>query len=217
MKRLFSIDSPFVSFAIKLFDCLALSILWALFSLPLFTMGAASAALYHSVLNYIRKDKGKLLPTFWNALKENFKRSTILWLIVLVIMALLTTDVIIFRNMKINGEPLGGIYPVMLIVYCIALTWLVYLTAYSAKFNGSIKEVLKFSFVLMIIHPIRALGVFIPIVLGAVIALTVPGLIIILPAGILWVCSFTLERVFLLHMRQEDIDKINALEEDTNG
>lgn len=217
MKRLFGIDSPFVSAAIKVFDCICLSVLWAVFSLPVITAGASSAALYSAVYNYIRKDRGKLWNTFWSAFKENLKRSTLLWLIALVIMSLLTADVIVFRSMKIKGDPLGNIYWVMLVIYCIALTWLIYLSAYSAKFNGSIKDVLKFSFVLMVIHPIRSLGVFLPVVCGAVVALTVPGLIIILPAGIFWACSFTLEKVFMLHMRQEDIDKINALEGDGNG
>lgn len=209
MKRLFAIDSPFVSGAIKLFDCICLSVLWAVFSLPIITLGASSAALYSSVYNYIRKDKGNLLKTFLNAFKENFKRSTILWLIALVIMALLTVDVMVFRQLKINGDPLGGVYPITLVMYCIAVTWLVYLIAYSALFNGSIKDVLRLSFVLMVIHPIRALGVFLPVLCGAVIALTVPGLIIILPAGIFWAGSFTLEKIFMLHMRQEDLDKVN--------
>lgn len=209
MKGLFAVDGPLVSFAIKLFDCMCLSVLWLAFSLPIVTMGASSAALYLTVYNYIRKDRGKLWNTFWDAFKENLKRSTILWLFAIALMTLLTVDVMVFRNMKINGDPLGGVYPVMLIVYCIAVTWLVYLTAYSAKFNGGIKDVLKFSFVLMVIHPIRAFGVFIPVICGIIIALTIPGLIIILPAGIFWACSFTLEKVFLLHMRQEDIEKVN--------
>ncbi len=209
MKKLFAVDSPFVSFAVKGFDCICLSVLWAVFSIPIVTIGVSSAALYSSVYNYIRKDKGKLWNTFWTAFKENLRRSTILWIIALIIMALLTVDVLAFRYMKINGNPLGEIYWVMLVVYCIALTWLVYLSAYSAKFNGSVKDVLRLSFVLMVIHPIRSLGVFIPMICGAVIALTFPGLLIILPAGIFWVCSFTLEKVFILHMRKEDIDKVN--------
>lgn len=209
MKKLFAIDSPFVTFAIKIFDCMVLSVLWVVFSLPIITMGASTAALYSSVYNYIRKDRGNLWIGFWNAFKENFKRSTALWLIALAIMALLTADVVVFRQMKINGEPLGEIYWVMLVVYCIALTWLVYLSAYSAKFNGSVKDVLKFSFILPVIHPIKSLGVFLPVVCGAVIALTIPGLLVILPAGIFWACSFGLESVFMLHMRPEDIDKVN--------
>lgn len=208
MKKLFSIDSPFVTFATKLFDCICLSVLWAVFSLPIITIGASTSALYLTVYNYIRKDRGKLWSTFLSAFKENFKRSTVLWLIALIILALFTVDVLVFRSMKIKGDPLGEIYWVMLVVYCIVLTWLVYLAAYSAKFNGSVKDVLKLSFVLMVIHPIKALGVFLPVIGGAVIALTFPGLIIVLPAGVFWACSFTLEGVFLLHMREEDVERV---------
>lgn len=208
MKKILSIDGPLISFAVKVFDCMCLSVLWVIFSLPVVTSVASSSAMYSSVYKNIRKDRGKLWQCFWDSFKDNFKRSLILGIIIFVIMALLIVDVLVFRSMKIKGEPLGNIYWVMLIVCCIILTWLVYLSAYNAKFNGSIKEVLKLSFVLMAIHPIKSLGVFFPIVCGAVIALTFPGLVIILPAGLFWACSFTLENVFLLHMRQEDIDKV---------
>lgn len=209
MKNIFSIDGPLVSFAIKIFDCMCLSVLWAVFSLPVITMGASSAALYSSVYKYIRKDTGKLWNTFWTAFKENLKRSLILWIFALAIMALLTVDVIVFRSFKISGSPLGGIYWISLIMYCIGITWLVYLSAYSAKFNGSIKDVLKLSFVLMAIHPIKSMGVFLPVLAVFVIALTFPGLLIILPAGMFWLCSYTLENVFSLHMSKEDIEKNN--------
>ncbi len=207
MKNLFSIDGPLVSFAVKVFDCMCLSVLWAVFSLPIITMGASTAALYSSVYKYIRKDRGKLWENFWTAFKENFKRSSILWIFALVIMALLTADLIVFRSFKISGNPLGNVYWVALIIYCIGITWLVYLSAYSAKFNGSVKEVLKLSFVLMAIHPIKAFGVFLPVLAGFMLGLSFPGLLIVIPAGVFWICSFTLESVFALHMSKEDIEK----------
>ena len=45
MKRLLSIDNPIMRFIIKIFDCMILSVLWLVFSLPVITMGAATAAL----------------------------------------------------------------------------------------------------------------------------------------------------------------------------
>jgi uncharacterized membrane protein YesL len=106
MKSIFRINSPFVTFAEKLFDCMLLSVLWILFSLPVFTIGASSAALYNTANKYLRKNKGKLIKTFWSSFKENFKRSTLIWLISMAVMALLSIDVIVFRNLKIKGEPL---------------------------------------------------------------------------------------------------------------
>ena len=52
MRGIFSIDSPLMSFLVKVFDCIGASILWLLFSLPIVTMGAAGAALYTTVYKY---------------------------------------------------------------------------------------------------------------------------------------------------------------------
>ena len=208
MKQIFNLDSPVMTVTSKIFDCICLSLLWALFSLPVITMGAASAALYCSVSKNIRRDRGKLWKTFFDSFKENFKRSTLLWLTELTITAVLITDAIVFRNMYRNGEPLGGIYWVILVFICIDVTWMIYLTAYSARFNGSIKEVLKFSLVLMALHPIRSLEVFVPALGGMIVALILPGLSIILPSAVLWACSFAVERVFVMHMRKEDLEKL---------
>ena len=56
MKRLLSIDNPIMRFIIKIFDCMILSVLWLVFSLPVITMGAATAALYSAVYHHIIRD-----------------------------------------------------------------------------------------------------------------------------------------------------------------
>jgi hypothetical protein len=62
---------------------------------------------------------------------------------------------------------------------------------------------------LLIVHPIKSLGVSLPIICAILLGITVPGLIIFLPAAVFWVISYTLECIFMLHMRPEDIEKIN--------
>ena len=57
MRRLLDIDNPVMRLIIKLFDCMILSVLWVVFSLPVITMGAASTALYAAVYHHIRKDE----------------------------------------------------------------------------------------------------------------------------------------------------------------
>ena len=208
MKQIFGIDGPLVTVASKLFDCMCASVLWAVFSLPVVTMGAASAALYKTSYHNIRKSRGGLFTTFIDSFKENFVRSTLLWLIELAILALLITDTVVFRNMELSGEPLGGIYWVMLVIDCITAGWLMYAAAYSSHFDGSIKDVIKFSIVLMLLHPIKALEVIVPLLGGAVLALAFPPSAIVLPAGVMLACSFPLEKVFLQHLREEDRVKL---------
>ncbi|MGO5116654.1 hypothetical protein ACTQ33_16985, partial [Candidatus Avoscillospira sp. LCP25S3_F1] len=55
--------------------------------------------------------------------------------------------------------------------------------------------------------PIRVLWVFLPILGGAVIGLSIPGLLLFLPAPVCWLGSMTIEKVFRLHMQPEDLEK----------
>lgn len=210
MRGIFGVDSPVMRALIKFFDCICASILWLLFSLPIVTMGAASAALYTTVYKYLRRDEGHLWDTFWTAFKGNLHRSTLVWLAALAVLALLTVDALVFRTLKLAGSPLGGAYWVVLALICAAATWTAYLSAYAARFSGSAKDVLRFAFVLMAAHPVKALEVFLPILAGAALLLTGLRWIAIVPAAVCWVNSIVLEKVFLLHMRPEDAEKTQA-------
>lgn len=217
MKRFFDIDSPLMRNLVRIFDCMCLSVLWIVFSIPIITMGASSAAMYITVLKYIRRDEGYLWRTFWGAFKENLKRSTLAWLPALALLALLTVDALVFRSMAINGDFLGNLYWVILVLICVAVTWTAYLSAYCARFNGSVKDVLRFSFILMTYHPIKSLGVFLPVLAAAALVLVMPGLLVAAPAVACWIGSVTIEKVFLLHMRPEDLERETGADVDTDS
>ncbi len=210
MRRLFDVDSKFMRGLIHIADCICLSVLWLVFSIPIVTMGAASAALYAAVYKYIRRDEGYLWRTFWEAFRENLKRSTLAWLPALALLILLAVDALVFRSMYLQGKLIGNLYWVILILICVEVTWTAWLSAYCARFNGSVKDVLRFSALLMAAHPVKSLWVFLPILTGAALILTAPVLLLIAPAAACWIGSVTMEKVFLLHMRPEDAEKETA-------
>ena len=65
MRRLLDINNPVMKILTGIFDLMVLSVLWAVFSLPIVTMGAASAAMYKTAYSYIRKGEEYLWKTFW--------------------------------------------------------------------------------------------------------------------------------------------------------
>lgn len=207
MRGIFNIDNTIMSGVMKIFDTICLGLLWLLFSLPLVTIGASSTALYATVYKYLRRGEGHLWRTFWNAFRENLCRSTALWLAAAAVCAVLFVDALVFRVQAINGSPLGMLYWLVLLLCCIAVTWLAYLFAYAARFNGNVKDVLRFSLLLMALHPIRAIQVFLPLLCAALLIAIGPGILPVIPAAVCWINSITLEKVFLLHMRPEDAKK----------
>ena len=204
MRRLLDINNPIMRFLVNMFDLMGLSVLWVAFSLPIFTMGAASTALYSAAYHHVRKGEDYLWNSFFSAFKENFKRSTLTWLVALAILGFLGADALLLRSLILRGYPFGWFYGVTLALLVLALTWTVYLAAYAARFNGTVKEVLRFSFMLLRAHPVKMLCVLALVVGGIALALTLPAMVAFIPGTVYWAATFPIEWTFLKHMRPED-------------
>ena len=201
-------------------DLICLSVLWLAFSLPVVTMGAASAALYAAVHHCLRRNEAGIWKHFRDAFRENFKRSTLAWLIELAVLAVLALDVAVFRTIRLAGGAMGGLYWLALFVEAVALTWTAFVAAYAARFNGTVREILRFGLVLLRLHPIRALGVMLPILAGLALCLAVPFTVLFAPATVCLACTYSLEQVFRLHMQPEDLEKEaaqDALDQQSNS
>ena len=211
MNRLFGMDSPLMVALMKIGDLLCLSVLWLVFSLPIFTIGASSTALYAAVFYCLRRNEAGVWKHFWKAFRENFKRSTLAWLIELAVLAVFSLDVAVFRAIRLSGGAMGKLYWAALLLEAVALTWTAYVAAYAARVNGTVGDILRYGLVLLRLHPIRALGVMLPILAGLALCLLVPFTVLFAPAAVCLACSYSLEQVFRLHMQPEDLEKEQAL------
>lgn len=81
--KFFSYESPFSQTLLKLAYSCYLNLLWFVFSIPVFTIGASTAALYSVTLKIVREREGDLTRQFYGAFRENFRQATVLWLILL--------------------------------------------------------------------------------------------------------------------------------------
>lgn len=92
MKTIFNLNNPIWKFVGNLADFALLTILWALFSLPIVTIGASTSALYYTTLKMASNQEGYTAASFWNSFKENLKKGTQLWLILLSVAVILIID-----------------------------------------------------------------------------------------------------------------------------
>lgn len=75
-------ESRFVKIFRTFGDICTLNVLWLVFSIPLVTIGASTTALYAVNLKMIKHEEGGIWKEFTKAFKENFKKATLAWLIV---------------------------------------------------------------------------------------------------------------------------------------
>jgi len=208
MRWIFDINNPVMRYVVKIFDCMCLSVLWLVACLPVFTIGPATTAMFAVIRHYIRQEDGGLWKTFWGAFREEFKRTTLCALAALAFLALLVLDALVFRTMAVNGQFLGNLYWLILLLIAIVLTWLAYLFAYVERFTGGVKDSLRLSLVMMFLHPVKAITVLALVLGGAALILLIPGVLVIVPGIGCWLCDIVIESVFALHLREEDRQRL---------
>ena len=70
-------ESALVSFAQDAADLLWAGLLWLVMSLPLVTCGAASCALYYTVVKVVRGKRGTVTKAFFHSFRQNLKQGSI--------------------------------------------------------------------------------------------------------------------------------------------
>ena len=84
LQGIFNYDNPVWRFIGKLGDLMILNILWVICSIPIFTMGASTTAVYYVTMKLVRGDDGYTLRNYFKSFKDNFKQATVICLLMLL-------------------------------------------------------------------------------------------------------------------------------------
>lgn len=212
MSALFSEDSPFMNALFRLSDIVALNILFIVTCLPIFTIGAALTALNYTAITAIRYEDGYITRKYFKSFRQNFKQSTLTWLIMLVVGAVLFFDVYFWVDYwKINHATMSQVMIVvsviMAFVYLMIFVWLFPITS---KFQNTIKKNIWNAFVLSIKHfpwtlLLCAIAAIIPFLLYqsfyAIIFMVVCGF-----GALAYACAFLFTHIFKQYIK-EDADE----------
>lgn len=170
MSNFFSMDSPFFSFMSRLADIVILNLLYIICCLPVFTVGAATSALYYQVMKMSKNEESYVFRGFFKAFKENFKKATPAWLLLLAVALLLSLDLYLAPTLG-DAALVSGFR----IICCVAAVFWLMTFSYTfplfSKFENTIKNTLKnallmgirhlpFTFVIVLLNLSPALAVF---------------------------------------------------------
>jgi len=144
MGSFFSIDGAFYKYGSMLADVMIISLLWIVFSLPIITAGASTTAAYYVFTKRVVNNDGYLFRDFWKSYKQNMWMSVRVWGLVLVIGALLITNIL---NM---GFVEGNIALFLLPAQWVILAELVFINFYAypllARFDLKFFVLIKTAF-----------------------------------------------------------------------
>lgn len=86
------LNGRFFEIASKIADLIELNLLFILTSLPIFTIGASTCAVMTVLIRDVRGDKRPIAKSYFKAFGENFGKTTVMWMIDLVFIAVLIFD-----------------------------------------------------------------------------------------------------------------------------
>ncbi len=176
-------------------DIFILHLLWVLFSLPVFTIGASTAALYDASMRRLRTGEGYVSKNFVRAFKANFRQATLIWLGLFAVGFMLFTDIRygLYLHNAVGRMFLIGAGVLLVPYICVLL----YIFPVQAKFENRIFDNLKNALILSLRH--FGLTLLLLAIWGTVIVLTahfVPmmGLMLIMGAGL---CGIVTSTIFI--------------------
>lgn len=145
MGRFFDLDSPMVQALGKMADLMWLNLLVIFTSLPIFTFGAAITAAHYVALKIKRGEEGYVTKDFFRSFKENFKQSTIIWLLTILVIVVILGDIyIMFYS---GGTEIASWIQVLVMAAGILVIFtLMWVFALQAKFSNAIKVTIKNAF-----------------------------------------------------------------------
>lgn len=148
MRDIFNIEEPLMGFLTKITNSVYLNLLWLICCLPIVTIGASTTALFYVTLKLAKNEEGNLTKAFFYSFKENFKQSTIIWLILLIVGIVLAFDGYVFYRMRFENVFWTIAAAVFLIAVAAYLIILMYIFPLLARFDNTTLAMFKNSIML---------------------------------------------------------------------
>lgn len=143
MNGLLNPDNPVMQFITKIVYSVYLNILWFICCIPVVTAGAATTALYYVTLKMAKNEEGGITKSFFRAFKENFKQSTIVWLILLALGIVLGVDGYVLWHMRFENAFWTVITAIFLVAVAAYPIVVMYIFPLMARFDNTIFAMFK--------------------------------------------------------------------------
>lgn len=145
---IFNPQNRFWMFMEKVMDLCVISLLWFLCSIPVFTIGASTTALFQYTTKLTKDEEGYVLKSFFKAFRQNFLQATVLWAGILLAGGFLVTDLYLCQFLALPASAkwvLRILLVSFLIVYLLTMIYIFPLLAY---YKVSLKKAVSHAFVM---------------------------------------------------------------------
>ena len=150
MHNLFHYENPFIQFLVRVGDLMILNLLFLVCALPVVTLGASLTALHRVTQNMLFEQEEPLIKAFFRAFRQNFKQSTLVWLVELVVIVSLVCDVLLVMA-YFNGGLAKAMYILVAVLAILVAGVFSYLMPLIARYENGTRQQVNNAVVLAII------------------------------------------------------------------
>ena len=195
---IFGFGGKYTGILSKLFDVLMLGLMWLIFSIPVVTIGASSAALYYAIVKSVKNDDGYASAMFLKSFKLNLKQGNVLTVIVGVILYLrgLNVGILMEKAEGIFGIIMMGFY-ITVAVYLVLMA--VYIFAALSRFAMGTGWFLRVGGYMVARYFLTSIMIAVILASAGALVWRIPLLILIVPGPAAFLISEFMERVLARH------------------
>ena len=207
---MFNIDSGFWGFVSKLTDLVVLNILFLICCIPIITIGASVTALYGVLQKMTDNKEGYIVRSFLKLFKENFRKSTIMWLILFIILIITSVDIYIVNSI-LEGMLKYMFNGFMVLAIIIVIFVMQYALTLQCTFENTINNTMKNALFMSIGHlpwtfiiTILTLSPFLAVAfLTKFIGVEIFLMLLIWFSGVAYINSFIFNKIYRKYMPEE--------------
>lgn len=209
MGGFFNLDGGFAKFGNMLADVIILSFIWFLFSIPIFTIGASTTALFFVTTRRISNKEGYLFKDFFTSFKREFKQATVAWVFILIVGGVLAFNILninLIFDILPNSAIIKTIYSSIQLCLFIELCFFtIFVFPLLSRFNFTLKSLFVNAFFMSNKHFLTTLLCF-AISLTILYLIYISNLLVIFVAIGLYAfsTSFFIMKVFKKHRPEID-------------
>ena len=175
-------------------DVVFAGVLWIVASLPVFTLGISSSALYHVIMKSVREKKGDVFKEFFSFFCQNFKRMLVSTLVCIPIAACIVLGLYI----SVENSEGSQIWEVFSYAYRMMMVFLIMVgififPSYTHSTETGFKA-LHLGVSLCIKHLFTSFTLAILVIIAVCITFYMPALILITPGLTTLIITMVLER-----------------------
>ncbi len=199
---MFNYDNPIWKVFNKIGDIMILSLVWIFCSIPIFTIGASTTALYYVMMKIVKDEEGNQISDFFKSFKQNFKQATIIWVILLIL------GIILFLDLKFYGGidtiPNLILYYFVTFISILFSMILLYIFPLIAKFNNSF---FKISLLMALKYFLWTLLMFAIFIAISFISILIPFIGIFASGILAFINSYIFNHIFKRYIPKDDNNK----------